>query len=249
MARSTALQPRLCSYVLGLGTFGSNAPLAKQFRCCLKMRAGSGSASEVALVLQGCFKRAFWKQRRNREPQCCSTSCGFARARVCSGATHNMCFSHDTCSHQTPSARVSENLPTVRHRTQMPSPSFMSQCVHAYATSAKNPPQHGHQHILQHVKLRAFSRVLPERPRGVVAVTDCADVGFGAIRAGRFLPVEVAVGHKTVASAYFRGRRACTLTLKSYWAKTLDPKSGVLWPLGLLRVIMRKLKNACARKL
>ena len=43
-------------------------------------------------------------------------------------------------------------------------------------------------------------------PRGGVAATDCASVGFGAIRAGGFLPVEAAGGYKTVASAYFRGR-------------------------------------------
>ena len=35
--------------------------------------------------------------------------------------------------------------------------------------------------------------------------TDCAGVGFGAIRAGGFLPVKAAGGCKTVASAYFRG--------------------------------------------
>ena len=45
---------------------------------------------------------------------------------------------------------------------------------------------------------------------GVVDATDCVDVGFGAMRAGVFLPVEAAVDHKTVASAYFRGRGACT---------------------------------------
>ena len=45
---------------------------------------------------------------------------------------------------------------------------------------------------------------------GVVDATDCAGVGFGAMRAGDFLPVEAAVGHKTVAGAYFRGRGACT---------------------------------------
>ena len=31
-------------------------------------------------------------------------------------------------------------------------------------------------------------------PRGGVAATDCACVGFGAIRAGGFLPVEAAGG-------------------------------------------------------
>ena len=51
-------------------------------------------------------------------------------------------------------------------------------------------------------------------------------VGFGAIRAGGFLPVKAAAGGKTVAGAYFRGRGACAqydpkITLG---AKTLDPK-------------------------
>ena len=40
--------------------------------------------------------------------------------------------------------------------------------------------------------------------------TDCAGMGFGAIRAGGFLPVEATAGYKTVARAYFRGRAACT---------------------------------------
>ena len=44
----------------------------------------------------------------------------------------------------------------------------------------------------------------------VVAVTGCAGEGFGAIRAGGFLPVEAAGGCKTVAGTYFRGRGACT---------------------------------------
>ena len=53
--------------------------------------------------------------------------------------------------------------------------------------------------------------------------TDCACVGFGA---GGFLPMEAAGGCKTVASAYFRGRGACTqydpkITMG---AKALDPK-------------------------
>ena len=58
------------------------------------------------------------------------------------------------------------------------------------------------------------------RPRyeGVVDATDSAGVGFGAMWAGDFLPVEAAVGHKTVAGAYFRGRGAYTqyMTPKSY---------------------------------
>ena len=45
---------------------------------------------------------------------------------------------------------------------------------------------------------------------GVVTVTGCAGVGFGAIRAGGFLPVEAVGSYKTVAGAYFRGRGACT---------------------------------------
>ena len=45
---------------------------------------------------------------------------------------------------------------------------------------------------------------------GVVDTTDCAGMGFGAMQAGNFLPVEAAAGHKTVAGAYFRGRGACT---------------------------------------
>ena len=40
--------------------------------------------------------------------------------------------------------------------------------------------------------------------------TDCDRVGFGAIRAGGFLPVKAAGGCKTVAGAYFRVRGACT---------------------------------------
>ena len=43
-----------------------------------------------------------------------------------------------------------------------------------------------------------------------MAVTGCAGIGFGAIRAGGFLPVKAAGGCKTVAGAYFRGRGACT---------------------------------------
>ena len=56
--------------------------------------------------------------------------------------------------------------------------------------------------------------------------TDCAGVGCGAIRAGGFLPVEAAGGYKTVASACFRGRGACTPYDPKVivGAKTLDPK-------------------------
>ena len=52
--------------------------------------------------------------------------------------------------------------------------------------------------------------------RFVGEATDCAGVGFGAIRAGGLLPVEAARGYKTVAGAYFRARGACSMTLKSY---------------------------------
>ena len=69
--------------------------------------------------------------------------------------------------------------------------------------------------------------VWPRRsPRGGVEATDCAGVGFGAIRAGGFLPVEAAGGYKTVARAYFRGRGACSQydTKVIVGAKSLDPK-------------------------
>ena len=36
--------------------------------------------------------------------------------------------------------------------------------------------------------------------------TDCAGMGFGAIRSGGFLPIQAAGGYKIVAGAYFRGR-------------------------------------------
>ena len=64
------------------------------------------------------------------------------------------------------------------------------------------------------------------RAEGVGDVTDCAGVGFSAIRAGGFLPVEAAGGCKAAAGAYFRGRGACTpYDPKVIWgAETLDPK-------------------------
>ena len=53
--------------------------------------------------------------------------------------------------------------------------------------------------------------VWPRRsPRGGGEATDCASVGFGAIRAEGFLPVKAAGGCKTVAGACSRGRGACT---------------------------------------
>ena len=47
------------------------------------------------------------------------------------------------------------------------------------------------------------------------------------MRAGGFLPMEAAVGHKAVAGACFRGRGACTQYGPKVilGAKTLDPKS------------------------
>ena len=61
---------------------------------------------------------------------------------------------------------------------------------------------------------------------GGVAATGCACVGFGAIRAGGFLPAETAGGLKTVAGAYFRCRGACTRYDPKVilGAKTLDPR-------------------------
>ena len=56
--------------------------------------------------------------------------------------------------------------------------------------------------------------------------TDYDGVGFGAIRAGGFRPVEAAGGYKTVAGAYFRGRGACIQYDPEVivGAKTLGPK-------------------------
>ena len=64
------------------------------------------------------------------------------------------------------------------------------------------------------------------RRGGGVAATDWAGVGFGAIRAGGFLPAEAAGGYKTVAGAYFRGRGACIQYDPKVivGAKALDPK-------------------------
>ena len=86
------------------------------------------------------------------------------------------------------------------------------------------------------------------RPRQVLAKTGALG-GGGALRRtarawglGKFgrvsLPVEAALGHKTVTGAYFRGRGACTQYDPKIilCAKTLEPNR-VLW---LLRVIIRK---------
>ena len=58
------------------------------------------------------------------------------------------------------------------------------------------------------------------------AETYCACVGFGAIRAGGFLPVTAAGSCKTVASAYFRGCGVCTQYDPKVvlGARTLNPK-------------------------
>ena len=63
-------------------------------------------------------------------------------------------------------------------------------------------------------------------PGGGGEATDCAGVGFGAILAGGFLPVEAAGVCKTVAGAYFRGRGACTQHDPKVilGARTLDPR-------------------------
>ena len=69
-----------------------------------------------------------------------------------------------------------------------------------------------------------FNTVAPRG--GGVAATDCAGVGFGAIRAGGFLPAEAAGGYKTVAGAYVRSRGACIQYDPKVivGAKALDPK-------------------------
>ena len=56
--------------------------------------------------------------------------------------------------------------------------------------------------------------------------SDCASVGFGAIRAGGVLPVEAAGSYKTMVGAYFRGRGACTQYDPKVilGAGTLDPR-------------------------
>ena len=70
-------------------------------------------------------------------------------------------------------------------------------------------------------------KVWPRRSSwGGSDATDCADVGFGAIRAGSFLPVKAAGGCKTVASAHFCSGGACTQYDPKVilGATSLDPK-------------------------
>ena len=55
-----------------------------------------------------------------------------------------------------------------------------------------------------------FTTMAKDALGGKGDATHCAGVGFGAIRAGSFLPVKAAGGCKTVARAYFRGRGVCT---------------------------------------
>ena len=55
--------------------------------------------------------------------------------------------------------------------------------------------------------------------------TDCAGVGFGAIRAGGFLPVKAAGGKPWQARTFAVAELAPSMTLKSYQVqKPLDPK-------------------------
>ena len=73
---------------------------------------------------------------------------------------------------------------------------------------------------------KCLAKTVAPRGGGGREATDCAGVGFGALRAGGFLPVETAGGHKTVAGAYFRARKACTQHDPKIilGAKDLDPK-------------------------
>ena len=66
---------------------------------------------------------------------------------------------------------------------------------------------------------------------GVVDATDCASVGFGAMRAGDFPPVEAAVGIKPWQARTFAvAELAPSVTLKSYWVQpTLDPKDDLYY--------------------
>ena len=68
-------------------------------------------------------------------------------------------------------------------------------------------------------------KLWPRRSGGGDA-TNCARVGFGAIRAGGFLPVDAAGSYKTIAGAYFCGRGACIRYDPKVivGAKTLDSK-------------------------
>ena len=64
------------------------------------------------------------------------------------------------------------------------------------------------------------------RPAGGGEATDCAGVGFGAIRAGGFLPMKAAGGVKPWQARTFAvAELAPSMTLKSYWVqKAQDPK-------------------------
>ena len=75
-------------------------------------------------------------------------------------------------------------------------------------------------------------KVWPRRSRSRGGdATDCAGVGFGAIRAGGFLPVKAAGGHNIVAGVYFRGRGACAQYDPKVMlgAKTLDPEGDAFY--------------------
>ena len=54
---------------------------------------------------------------------------------------------------------------------------------------------------------------------GVAAVPGCAGVGFGAIWAGGFLPVEGAGAVKLWQAPTFAAALAPSMTLKSYWVQ------------------------------
>ena len=61
--------------------------------------------------------------------------------------------------------------------------------------------------------------------------TDYTGMGFGAIRAGGFLPAKAAGGSRIVVGAYFRGRGACTQYHPKVivGAKTLDLKGAAYY--------------------
>ena len=80
--------------------------------------------------------------------------------------------------------------------------------------------------------------------------TDCAGMGFGATRAGGLLPVEAAGGCKTMASAYFCGRGACTPYDHKVilGAKTLDPKGDAYYGSQEAQYVNRKM-SMCTKTL
>ena len=87
--------------------------------------------------------------------------------------------------------------------------------------------------------------VWPRRSRWGGDATECAGVGFGAIRAGNFLPVKAAGGCKTVASAYFRRRGAYTQYDPKVilGARTLDPKGDAYYSSSESYFVNPKMEN------